>query len=64
MDSNYPHTPPQIKQAIFSCIVSDFKTPEDKLLNDFLLDTLNACEKAFGQYSISKIKWSSLFSTN
>jgi len=55
MDSNYPNTPKQIKDTLFSCIVKDFKTAEDKALNDFLLDTLNACEKAFSKYLLSKI---------
>lgn len=49
MDSNYPHTPKVIKDALFSCIIIDFKTPSDKTLNDFLLDTLNECERVFGE---------------
>lgn len=49
MDSDYPNTPKIIKDALFSCIIVDFKSPEDRRFNDFLLDTLNACEKTFAE---------------
>lgn len=55
-DTQYPATPPIIKSAIFSLINKDFKTQADRDLNDFLLDTLNECEKAFSKFELEKLK--------
>jgi hypothetical protein len=56
MNSDYPHTPQTIKDALFSCIIIDFKNQADKNLNDFIFDTLNECEKVFSQYELEKLK--------
>lgn len=56
MDSDYPNTPKAIKSALFSLINKDFKNQADKNLNDFLLDTLNECEKAFAKFELEKLK--------
>jgi hypothetical protein len=55
-DTLYPNTPPAIKSALFSLINKDFKSEADKNLNNFLLDTLNDCEKAFSKFEIDKLK--------
>jgi len=51
MNSDYPHTPKVIKDALFSCVIRDFKTDNDKKLNDFLFDILNECERVFSERS-------------
>lgn len=55
-DTQYPVTPEVIKSALFSLINKDFKSQADKNLNDFLLDTLNECEKAFAKFELEKLK--------
>lgn len=54
-DTQYPATPETIKSALFSLINKDFKNQADKNLNDFLLDVLNDCEKAFAKFELEKL---------
>jgi len=52
--TTYPNVPQEIKDAVFALIITHPTSQADKDLNDFLLDLINDCERAFTKHQKEK----------